>query len=211
MEGSGPSPARGPGQDPRGPGQDPPPPAAPSAEQALLRARRALPDPGALRELSELLEAADPRWLLGWAALPELAAALGGSAAPSRRERDGAEPPGQAAALAAVAERAERVGAVFLLLVQKLEAAGSLREPGVAAVGPVLRRVLGHAFIFAVTHKEQRPWSTAGSRAVARELLQRLVQAAGCASVEEFLRGKEGDEDGSFGAVMGLLKQELTK
>ncbi|NWZ74165.1 TTI2 protein, partial [Acrocephalus arundinaceus] len=189
-----------------------PPPAAPGPEQALLRARLALPEPGALRELTALLEAADPSWLLssaGPAALGELAAALSSSAAPPRREQDGTEPPGQGTALAAVAERAERVGAVFLLLLQKLEAAGSQR--GMAAVGPVLRRVQGHAFIFAVTHKDERPWSTARSREVARELLERLVQAAGCGSVEEFLRGKEGDEEGRFGAVMWLLKPELTK
>ncbi|NXR93401.1 TTI2 protein, partial [Hypocryptadius cinnamomeus] len=128
-------------------------------------------------------------------------------AAPPRREQDGAEPPGRDAALAAVAERAERVGAVFLLLLQKLEDARSQQS----AVGTVPRRVLGHAFIFAVTHQDERPWTTAGSRAVAQELLERLVRAAGCGSVEEFLRGKDGDEDGRFGVVMGLLKQELTK
>ncbi|XP_016159050.1 PREDICTED: TELO2-interacting protein 2 [Ficedula albicollis] len=128
-----------------------------------------------------------------------------------RREQDGAEPPGQDAALAAAAERAERVGAVFLLLLRKLEEARDQQSPGAATVGPGLRRVLGHAFIFAVTHKEQRPWSTAGSREVSQELLERLVRAAGCGSVEEFLRGKEGDEEGRFGAVMGILKQQLTK
>ncbi|KAM4756180.1 TELO2-interacting protein 2 [Cyanocitta cristata] len=199
----------------RGPGQAEPPPAAPSAEQVLLQARLALSErPGALRELGALLEAADPRWLLGSAspaALGSLAAALGGFAAPPRREQDGTEPPGQDAALAAVAERAERVGAVFLLLLQKLEAAKGQESLGMAVVGPVLCRVLGHAFIFAVTHKDERPWTTASTRAVAQELLERLLQAAGCGSVAEFLRGKEGDEEGRFGAVMGLLKQELTK
>lgn len=182
---------------------------SPSAERALpaeqepLRARPALP------ELRALLEAADPSWLRAKpAALGELAAALGGLGAPPLREQDGAEPPGQDAALAAGAERAERVGAVFLLLLQKLEAARSLRSPGESAV---LRRVLAHAFIFAVTHSEDRPWSTARTREVAQEVMERLVQIVGCGSVEEFLRGKEGDEDGRFGAVMGILKQELTK
>ncbi|KAM6996285.1 TELO2-interacting protein 2 [Passerculus sandwichensis] len=175
---------------------------APSAEQALLRAGQALCErPGALRELGALLEAADP------AALARLAAALGGLAAPPRREQDGAEPPGRDAALAAVAERAERVGAAFLLLLQKLEDARSQESP----VKPMPKRVLGHAFIFAVTHKEERPWTTARSRAVAQEVLERLLRTAGCASVEEFLQGKEGDEDGRFGEVMGILKQELTK
>uniref|UniRef100_A0A8C5IJF7 TELO2 interacting protein 2 n=1 Tax=Junco hyemalis TaxID=40217 RepID=A0A8C5IJF7_JUNHY len=183
-----PSPERGPG--------------APSAEQALLQAGQALCErPGALRELGALLEAADP------AALARLAAALGGLAAPPRREQDGAEPPGRDTALAAVAERAERVGAAFLLLLQKLEDARSQESP----VKPIPKRVLGHAFIFAVTHKEERSWTTARSRAVAQEVLERLLRTAGCGSVEEFLQGKEGDEDGRFGEVMGLLKQELTK
>ncbi|NXC01828.1 TTI2 protein, partial [Orthonyx spaldingii] len=136
---------------------------------------------------------------------------LGASAAPPRREQDGAEPPGHGTALAAAAERAERAGAAFLLLLEKLEAAKGQEALGVAAVGPALRRVEGPAFVFAVTHGEERPWSTARARAAARELLQRLLRAAGCGSVEEFLRGKEGDEEGRFGAVMGLLKQELTK
>ncbi|NXP95619.1 TTI2 protein, partial [Passerina amoena] len=157
--------------------------------------------PGALPELGALLQAADP------AALARLAAALRGLAAPPRREPDGAEPPGRETAIAAVAERAERVGAAFLLLLQKLEDARSQESP----VGPVPKRVLGHAFIFAVTHKEERPWTTAKSRAVAQEVLERLVRTAGCGSVEEFLQGKEGDEEGRFGEVMGLLKQELTK
>ncbi|XP_030145831.4 TELO2-interacting protein 2 isoform X2 [Taeniopygia guttata] len=166
---------------------------------ALLRAA----EPAALPELSALLAAAEPGALrsAGPAALAGLAAALRGLAAPPRREQDGAEPRGRDTPPAAAAERAERVGAAFLLLLRKLEGA---REP-------VPLPVLGHAFIFAVTHKDERPWTSARSRAVAQELLERLVRAAGCGSVEEFLRGKEGDEEGRFGAVMGLLKQELTK
>ncbi|XP_030820111.1 TELO2-interacting protein 2 [Camarhynchus parvulus] len=200
MAGSGTSSSRSPSPE-RGP-------AAPSAEQALLRAGQALCErPEALRELGALLEAAELRGSAGSAALARLAAALGGLAAPPRREQDGAEPPGREAALAAVAERAERVGAAFLLLLQKLEDARSQQSP----VGPIPKRVLGHAFIFAVAHKEERPWTTARSRAVAQELLERLVRTAGCGSVEEFLQGKEGDEEGAFGEVMGLLKQELTK
>uniref|UniRef100_A0A8C5TR68 TELO2 interacting protein 2 n=1 Tax=Malurus cyaneus samueli TaxID=2593467 RepID=A0A8C5TR68_9PASS len=197
----------------RDPGQPQPPPAAPSAEQVLLQARlddcpRAGSAPGPVAlcwkrriPLAPGLGPAPERWV-------ELAAALGGLAAPPRREQDGAELPGTDTALAAVAERAQHVGTAFLLLLKKMEAAESRESPGTAAV---LRRVLGHAYIFAVTHKDERPWSTARTREVAQELLERLVQAAGCGSVEEFLRGKEGDEEGRFGAVMGLLKQELTK
>ncbi|OWK51746.1 TELO2-interacting protein 2 [Lonchura striata] len=117
------------------------------------------------------------------------------------RQRDGDGPPGRHTPPAAAAERAERAGAALLLLLRKLEGARQ----------PVPLPVLAHAFIFAVTHKDERPWTSARSRAVAQELLERLLRAAGCGSVEEFLRGKEGDEEGRFGAVMGLLKQELTK
>ncbi|XP_027753182.1 TELO2-interacting protein 2 [Empidonax traillii] len=196
-----------------GPGQPPPPASVPSAEQALLQARLSLSDgPGALREL---LESAEPRWLLLGpgcpAALGELAAALGESAAPPGRERDGAEPPGRDREHAAAAERAEQVGAVFVLLLEKLEGARSQEGAGPPAVGAALRRVLGHIYIFAVTHLGERPWTTEGSRAVARQLLEMLVRASGCTSVAEFLRGKDGDEEGMFGAVMGLLKRELTK
>uniref|UniRef100_A0A674HE35 TELO2 interacting protein 2 n=1 Tax=Taeniopygia guttata TaxID=59729 RepID=A0A674HE35_TAEGU len=185
-------------------------PAAPAELEAAgpgalrdLTALLAAAEPAALPDLTALLAAAEPGALrsAGPAALAGLAAALRGLAAPPRREQDGAEPRGRDTPPAAAAERAERVGAAFLLLLRKLEGA---REP-------VPLPVLGHAFIFAVTHKDERPWTSARSRAVAQELLERLVRAAGCGSVEEFLRGKEGDEEGRFGAVMGLLKQELTK
>nr|XP_009935861.1 PREDICTED: TELO2-interacting protein 2 [Opisthocomus hoazin] len=93
----------------------------------------------------------------------------------------------------------------------KLEAAKTQESLGVRVVGPILRRVMAPIYIFAATHVVERPWTNARSQSVAQELLASLVQAAGCGSVAEFLRGKSEDEEGRFAAVMELLKQELTK
>ncbi|XP_032854241.2 TELO2-interacting protein 2 [Tyto alba] len=196
-------------------------PALPPAEQILLRVGRLLaegadgaPKAGVVRDLGELIEAAKCRWLLGALsppALGELVAALGAYAAPPEREGEAAGLPIHDSAHAATARRAAEAGSVFLRLLAKLEAAKTHESLGVPVVGPILRPVLGPLYIFAVTHLGERPWTSAESRAAARELLAALVRAAGCGSVAEFLRGKEEDEEGRFAAVMGLLKQELTK
>lgn len=198
-----------------------PPPAVPPAEQVLRQVGQLFaqgaggaPSAGVVRELGALVEAADCRWLLGGgsaAALGELAAALGGYAAPPKQEQEAADLPREDSAYAAAAERAADVGAVFLRLLAKLEAAKRQDSLGVPAAGPVLCRVMGPIYIFAVTHIVERPWTTSRSLAVAQELLALLVQAAGCGSVAELLRGKNEDDKGRFAAVMGLLKQELTK
>ncbi|XP_009700045.1 PREDICTED: TELO2-interacting protein 2, partial [Cariama cristata] len=96
-------------------------------------------------------------------------------------------------------------------LLVKLEAAKTEESLGIPVVGPILCRVVGPIYIFAATHIAERPWTDVRSQSVAQELLALLVQAAGCGSVAEFLRGKNEDEEGNFAAVMGLLKQELTK
>lgn len=198
-----------------------PPPAVPPAEHVLLQIGQLLaegaggvPRAGVVRDLGALVEAADCRWLLGGvspAALGELVAALSGYAAPPKQEQEAADLPGEDSAYAAAAERAADVGTVFLHLLAKLEAAQSQDSLGVPVVGPILCRVMGPIYILAVTHIVERPWTTARSQAVAEELLVLLVQAAGCGSVAEFLRGKNEDDRGRFAAVMGLLKQELTK
>ncbi|XP_010161579.1 TELO2-interacting protein 2, partial [Antrostomus carolinensis] len=82
---------------------------------------------------------------------------------------------------------------------------------GVPVVGPILHRVVGPIYIFAVTHIVERPWTNARSQLVAQELLASLIRAADCESVAEFLRGQNEDEEGRFAAVMGLLKRELTR
>lgn len=200
---------------------EPQPPAAPPAEQVLLQTgllfsegAGGAPKAGVVRDLGALVEAADCRWLFGGlspATLGGLVAALNGYAAPPGQEQDAADLPSKDGAYAAAAERAADVGAVFLRLLAKLEAAKSQEALGVPVVGPILRRVMGPIYIFAVTHVVERPWTSTKSQSVAQELLALLVQAAGCGSVAEFLRGKNEDEEGRFAAVMGLLKQELTK
>ncbi|XP_035418728.1 TELO2-interacting protein 2 isoform X2 [Cygnus atratus] len=198
-------------QPPQLPGERPPP-APPPAE----RVQRQLPPegPGALGELGALLEAAGSRRLFGDvspAALGELVASLSRFAAPPEQQQEAAELPGKDGAYEAVAERAAEVGAVLLRLLAELEAARTEETLGDPAVGPILRRVAAPVYVFAVTHVVDGPWTSARSRSVARELLESLVRAADCGSVAEFLRGKKEDEEGRFAAVMGLLKQELTK
>lgn len=195
-----------------------PPRAVPPAEQVLLQLGQLLsggaPKAGALRDLCALIEAADCRWLFGGlspATLGGLVVALSGCAAPPEQEQDAAELPWKDGAYAATAERAADVGAVFLHLLVKLEAAKTQESLGVPVVGPILCRVVGPIYIFAATHIVERCWTNVRSRSVAQEVLELLVQAAGCSSVAEFLRGKNEDEEGRFAAVMGLLKQELTK
>ncbi|KAM8990825.1 TELO2-interacting protein 2 isoform 1-T5 [Ara ararauna] len=195
-----------------------PPPAVPPAEQVLLQLGQLLsgdaPKAGAVRDLCALMEAADCRWLFGGlrpATLGGLVLALSRYAAPPEQEQEAADLPWKDGVCAAAAERAADVGAAFLHLLVKLEAAKMQESLGVSVVGPILSRVMGPIYIFAATHMVERPWTNGRSRSVARELLESLVQAAGCGSVAEFLRGKSEDEKGRFAAVMGLLKQELTK
>lgn len=178
----------------------------PPAEQVLRQLGQLLSQrPGVVTELGALLEAAEPRWLLGAgspAALGELAAALSAFAALPEREQDAAELRDGDGAYAAAAERAADVGRVFLRLLAKLEAAKAEESLG-PAVEPVLRRVMGHIYVLAVTHLAEGAWSSAGSRAVAAELLAALVRAAGCGTVAELLRGRKEEEEGGFAAMAG--------
>ncbi|XP_029891043.1 TELO2-interacting protein 2 isoform X1 [Aquila chrysaetos chrysaetos] len=209
-------------EGPRDGGQpEQPPPAVPPAEQVLFQigllfseGAGGAPKAGVLKDLGALVEAADCRWLFGGmspATLGELVAALNGYAAPPEQEQDAPDLPGKDSTYAATAERAADVGSVFLHLLVKLEAAKTQESLGVPMVGPILCRVMEPLYIFAATHIAERPWTNARSQSVAQELLALLVRATGCGSVAEFLRGKNEDEEGRFGAVMGLLKQELTK
>ncbi|XP_074784768.1 TELO2-interacting protein 2 isoform X1 [Athene noctua] len=198
-------------------GEQPPPRAVPPAEQILPRIALLVSEgaaPEVVRDLGALVEAAGCRWLFGGlspATLGELVAALNGYAAPPKQEQDAAGLPREDRAYAAAAERAAEVGSVFLHLLAKLEAAKTQESLGVPVVGPILSRVMGPIYIFAATHIVERPWANTKSQSAAQEVLALLVQAVGCGSVAEFLRGKDEDEEGRFAAVMGLLKQELTK
>uniref|UniRef100_A0A8B9ZEJ6 TELO2 interacting protein 2 n=1 Tax=Anas platyrhynchos TaxID=8839 RepID=A0A8B9ZEJ6_ANAPL len=189
-------------QPPQVPGERPPP-APPPAERALPQPRPLTPEgPGALSELGALLEASGSRRLFGDVSpgtLGELVASLSRFAAPPEQQQEAAELPAKDSAYEAVAERAVEVGAVLLRLLAKLEAARTEETLGEPVVGAILRRVAAPIYIFAVTHVVDQPWTNS------------LVRAADCGSVAEFLRGKKEDEEGRFAAVMGLLKQELTK
>uniref|UniRef100_A0A7N4PJD7 TELO2 interacting protein 2 n=1 Tax=Sarcophilus harrisii TaxID=9305 RepID=A0A7N4PJD7_SARHA len=173
------------------------------ARPGTAGAERAAGD-AALRELGALLEAADWPALLredaGVApALGQVARALCGQAAPAQAEE----------ARRGGAERAARVGAVFVQLLRGLEAArGSL---GPAAVTAALRPAAPYIYIFSVTHRQERPWSSPASQRAAQEALASLLRVTGCGSVSEFLRGETADRGGRFPAVMGLLGPELTK
>lgn len=201
-------------QPPQLPGERPPP-APPPAERVQRQLGPLTPEgPGALGELGALLEAAGGRRLFGDvspAALGELVASLSRFAAPPEQQQEAAELPGKDGAYEAVAERAAEAGAVLLRLLAELEAARTEETLGDPVVGPILRRVAAPVYVFAVTHVVDGPWTSARSRSVAGDLLESLVRAADCGSVAEFLRGKKEDEEGRFAAVMGLLKQELTK
>ncbi|KAM9368557.1 TELO2-interacting protein 2 [Phaethornis superciliosus] len=217
MELSGVEPARS--REGSEPPLSPPSSPVPPGQEILLRLRRVLSRgtggaPEELRELSALVEAAEPRGFLEGlspAALGELAAELSGHAAPPRQEGGPGEPPGKERDYAATAERAAEVGGVFLHLLEKLEAAKAEESLGPGVVGPILSRVRGHIYIFAATHVVERPWTSGRSQWVAEEVLVLLVRAAGCGNVAEFLRGKNEDEEGGFGAVLGILKRELSK
>ncbi|XP_065603261.1 TELO2-interacting protein 2 [Cyrtonyx montezumae] len=186
----------------------------PPAERVLRQLGQLLSQrPGVVAELGALLETAEPRWLLGAgspAALGELAAALSAFAALPEREQDAAELRHGDGAYEASAERAAAVGGVFLRLLAKLEAAKAEEALG-TAVESVLRRVMGHVYVVAVTQLVGGAWTSAGSRAVAAELLAALVRAAGCGTVAELLRGRKEEDEGGFAAVMRLLRPRLGK
>ncbi|XP_009569760.2 TELO2-interacting protein 2 [Cuculus canorus] len=204
---------------PEGPGNgEQPPLAVPPAERVLLQLGQLLSEgpssPSIIRDLGALVDAASCQWLLGGLSpttLGGLVAALSAYAAPPKQEQDSVDLPAKDSAYAAAAVRAADVGSVFLHLLAKLEAAKTQESLGVPVVGPALCHVAAPIYIFAITHIAERPWTNAKSRAAAQEVLALLVQAADCESEAEFLRGKKEDEEGRFAAVMGLLKQELTK
>ncbi|XP_043843562.1 TELO2-interacting protein 2 [Dromiciops gliroides] len=161
-----------------------------------------------VQELDALIGTADwPALLQGDPGIPQalgqVARTLCGQAAPPKEE-DGRSAPAPRGA-----ERAARIGAVFLGLLEKMEAAkGSL---GPAAVMPALRPAAPHIYIFSVTHSQEQPWTSPASQKAAQEVLALLLRVADCGSVAEFLRGETEDQAGRFTAVMGLLKPELNK
>ncbi|XP_039767941.1 TELO2-interacting protein 2 isoform X2 [Ornithorhynchus anatinus] len=173
--------------------------------------RPGTPGDAAVKDLRALLQGTDGRRLFEGPdeplrALKEVARALCGHAVPPRDEPDagaGGPRPGDAA------ERAAEVGSAFLLLLGKLETARGALKPGTAE--RALSELAGPVYVFAVTHGPERPWTGPGSRTTSREVLALLLRVAGCGSVAEFLRGGDGDGEGNFSGVLGLLKPELNK
>lgn len=207
-------------------GPESPPVSAPPAEQVLSQILSLFSAPGVssnakagmVRDLRVLFEAADCQWLFGDSRpsatpklLEDLVTALSHYAGLPKQESDTRGLPSDEGFYATVPDRTAEVGLVFLSLLAKVEATKGSRTLGALAVRQIPPRCLGRIYIFAAAHHSEKPWTNPKSQAVAKELLTLLVQAAGCGSLAEFLRGESEDEEGKFAAVMGLLKPELTK
>ncbi|XP_068932040.1 TELO2-interacting protein 2 isoform X1 [Petaurus breviceps papuanus] len=162
----------------------------------------------AVQELDVLIGGADwPALLRGDPGIPQalgqVTRTLCGHAAPPKGEDVSGAPVPRGS------ERAARVGAVLLRLLEGMEAAkGSLGPSGVM---PALRPAAPHIYLFSVTHCHEHPWTSPASQKVAQEVLALLLRVTDCVSVAEFLRGETEGQTGSFTAVMGLLKPELNK
>lgn len=173
---------------------------------------------GMVSDLLAILEAVDSQWLWGGcppnttlALLRDLVAALSQYAALPLQEPDGGGHLGGTPSCAASADAAADVCLVFCSILAKVGKAEGLEEPDTVEASSLLRGVAGPMYVFAVTHAAEKPWSQPGTRSVAQELLGSLLQASGCHSVPEFLRGSCEGDDGWFPAVMQCLKPELTK
>ncbi|XP_044516811.1 TELO2-interacting protein 2 [Gracilinanus agilis] len=161
-----------------------------------------------VQELDALIGAADwPELLQRDPAMPQaleqVARTLSGKATPPKEEDFRGSPETRGA------ERAASVGAVFLRLLERVEAAKDSLGP--SAVMPALRLAAPYIYLFSVTHSQEQPWTSPESQKVAQEVLALLLRVTNCGSVAEFLRGETEDQAGRFTAVMGLLKPELNK
>ncbi|XP_072874132.1 TELO2-interacting protein 2 isoform X2 [Chlorocebus sabaeus] len=164
----------------------------------------------ALKDLGDLIEATEcDRLFEGSGArlcgmpetLGQVAKAVEKYAAPRKEEEGGGDGRSE------VAEKAAKVGLLFLKLLGKVETAKN------SLVGPAwqtgLHQLAGPVYIFAITHSLEQPWTTPRSREVAREVLTLLLQVTECSSVAGFLRGENEDEKGSLSVILGLLKPDL--
>ncbi|XP_009211122.2 TELO2-interacting protein 2 isoform X3 [Papio anubis] len=166
----------------------------------------------ALKDLGDLIETTEcDRLFEGSGArlcgmpetLGQVAKAVEKYAAPRKEEEGGGDGHSE------VAEKAAKVGLMFLKLLGKVETAKN------SLVGPAwqtgLHHLAGPVYIFAITHSLEQPWTTPRSREVAREVLTLLLQVTECSSVAVFLRGENEDEKGSLSVILGLLKPDLNK
>ncbi|XP_052607913.1 TELO2-interacting protein 2 isoform X2 [Peromyscus californicus insignis] len=135
--------------------------------------------------------------------LGQVAKALETFAAPPKEKVDGGD------GHSGVAEKATEVGLLFLKLLGKV--ATAKRSPACPAWKTGLRHLAGPMYVFATTHRSERPWTSPRSQHVADEVLSLLLGVTECSSVAGFLCGENEDDRGSFAAVLGLLKPHLNK
>ncbi|KAG2468962.1 TTI2 protein, partial [Polypterus senegalus] len=113
-----------------------------------------------------------------------------------------------------IPDRAKNITEVLLILLSKAAAEKHL-NPCNSTVVPETSpasTLLPSVFIFAATHLQDYPWTTASSRFAANKLMDLLVETAYCKNVRELLCGKQdGGTTGIFGAVLELQRPELKK
>ncbi|KAJ8357969.1 hypothetical protein AAFF_G00047840 [Aldrovandia affinis] len=177
-----------------------------------------------LKSVQQLFESADGHLLFSeccanegtdlGAAYVDLVSSLTRFAALPLCEADSGDLP--AGAYARVPDKARAVCAVLLALSRAL--AAERETPlcrGAAArapTSPLARALAPPLFVFAATHQQDQPWTSESSRAAASELLASLVQGGGFVSSTQLLCGiTAGDHTGVLGAVLEMLKPELSK
>lgn len=94
---------------------------------------------------------------------------------------------------------------------EKTGANFAFSEEGGIAPRALLCSLAAPIYLFATTHREDKPWTDQESRAKAQEVFACLLWASNTGSVAELLRGRGEAEQGIFRDVMGLLKPGLKK
>uniref|UniRef100_H3BHI1 TELO2 interacting protein 2 n=1 Tax=Latimeria chalumnae TaxID=7897 RepID=H3BHI1_LATCH len=175
----------------------------------------------ALKEIRLLFEKADSQWLFSDSCQGDtsdtlkmyssLVTTLAQFTALPKCETDSGEL--SDAVYNTIPEKACGVTAVFLALVHKFELAKDSMSCGElkTSVAFIMKSISVPLFVFACTHCQNKPWTTAESRLLADQLVTTLVQTAGVGCVAELLRGKSEDDKGIFGPILGLMKPDLRK
>ncbi|KAM9392047.1 TELO2-interacting protein 2 [Pholidichthys leucotaenia] len=174
--------------------------------------------------VEQLFQDADPNWLFsppdlegGWAELREvygcLIRSLTGCAALALCEDDCS--PLSASAYQSVPPRAVAISSALTALLRTL---GDW-ERGGGASGGAMGLVLTMAppiCVFAVTHFQDQPWTSASSRAAARLLQEELLRVGGWRNSAHLLMGDTEEEEekktkGVLGGVLDELQPQLKK
>ncbi|XP_059823018.1 TELO2-interacting protein 2 [Hypanus sabinus] len=172
--------------------------------------------------VKDLLLHADPLWLLNNYCQSEtvsivqmyvdLTVLLTQYSALPQCESDVGELPDSA--YCTVPGRAHSVAEVFQILLSKLSVRPvQAMSSSAAGVPPssVLNGISPHLVIFCATHCQEMPWTSAASRLAADELLAATVQASRCKTLVEFLCGSQEEGGGALGAVLHLMKPQMSK